>query len=70
MRLLLAREGVLARGPDVNRIYLIGAEQHIWTILENATDDDDAARESAISLINLLGERGDYTHRQLLHPRD
>jgi hypothetical protein len=70
LRLLLDREAVLGRGPDMNRIYLIGAEQHIWTILENAMGADDTARESAISLINLLGERGDYTYRRLLQPRD
>lgn len=70
LRLLLDREAILARGPDVNRIYLIGAEQHIWTILQNAMGADDTARASAISLINLLGERGDYTYRQLLRPSD
>jgi hypothetical protein len=69
LRLLLDREAVLARGPDVNRVYLIGAEQHIGTILENAMGAEDAARESAISLINSLGERGDYTYRELLEPR-
>jgi hypothetical protein len=67
--LLLDREAVLARGPDVNRIYLIGAEQYIQTILENAMRAEAAARESAISLINSLGERGDYRYRELLRPR-
>ncbi|HUW94207.1 MAG TPA: hypothetical protein VMW58_00320 [Anaerolineae bacterium] len=70
LRLLLDREAALARGPDVNRIYLIGAEQYMRTILENAMGADNAARESAVSLINLLGERGDYTYRQLLQPHD
>ena len=70
LRLLLDREAALARGPDVNRIYLIGAEQYMRTILENAMVADNAARESAVSLINLLGERGDYTYRQLLQPHD
>jgi hypothetical protein len=69
LRLLLDREAALARGPDVNRIYLIGAEQHIWKILENAMAADRAARQSAISVINMLGERGDYTYRELLRPR-
>jgi hypothetical protein len=69
LRVLLDREAVLARGPDPDKIYLIGAEQHIWTILENAMGAEDAARELAVSLINLLGERGDYTYRQLLKPR-
>ena len=70
LSVLIDREAVLARGPDVNRIYLIGAERYIWTILENAMGAEDAARESAISLINQLGERGDYAYRQLLRPRD
>jgi len=70
LRLLLDRQAVLARGPDVNRIYLIGAEQHIWTILENAMSADYAARASAVSVINLLGERGDYAYRDLLRPRE
>lgn len=47
---------VLDGRPDVDRIYLIGAEQRIWAILENAIAGEDAVREPAISVINMLGE--------------
>lgn len=64
--LLLARQAALHTGPDVDRIYLIGAEQQIWDILQNAMAGDATAQQSAISVINLLGERGDYRYRDLL----
>lgn len=64
--LLLARQAALDSGPDVDRIYLIGAEQQIWDILQNAMAGDATAQQSAISVINLLGERGDYRYRDLL----
>ena len=69
LRLLLDRQAILEQGPDMNRIYLIGAQQSIWTILENAMGADDAAGASAASLINLLGKRGDHVYRELLQPR-
>lgn len=47
---------VLDGRPDVDRIYLIGAEKHIWATFENAMAGEDAVREPAISVINMLGE--------------
>ena len=38
--------------------------------LDSAMRGDEDARQSASSLINLLGQRGDYTYRELLQPRD
>lgn len=66
LRKLLDRKAALDEQAPHDSIYLWGAEDDIWAILENALASAGRAREQAVSVINLLGERGEYVYRGLL----
>jgi hypothetical protein len=49
------------------RLYYLGGKEEIRTILESAIySQDQDARDSAIRVINMFGERGDESYRDLL----
>lgn len=57
---------LLGREQSQEGIYLFGVEVQIRTILQNALPSDKTGRREAISIINMLGERGEYGYRDLL----
>jgi hypothetical protein len=57
---------LLDRQHAQDGIYLFGVEVQIRTILQNALPSDRTGRRKAISIINMLGERGEYGYRDLL----
>lgn len=63
---LLERQAELETRPPQDRMYLIGAEGEITKILQTAVLAAGEARQLATSVVNMLGERGQYEYRDLL----
>lgn len=57
---------LLERQQTQDQIYLFGVEVQVGAILQNALPSDETGRREAISIINMLGERGEYGYRDLL----
>lgn len=57
---------LLHRQETQEEIYLFGVEEQIRMILQNALPSVETGRQEAISVINLLGARGEYGYRDLV----